>query len=133
MTTDLGYEIEYSKLTTEFIESQLVDTEFPIGMRVRLSLADAALNLEHQSAIRVLVEQNHRGSAYALVRSQVEACFRGLWVQRLATDLDVESIGKYGAEPFPHYFREMAKDLDTALDASVLSLKFSYKTWRLSR
>lgn len=120
MTAELEYEIVYSKATTDFIEALLVDTEYDSSDRVRLALAYAALNLEHQSAIRVLVEQHHRGSAYALVRSQVEACFRGLWVQRLASNDQVKSIKDHGAEPFPRYFRDMAEALDGALETERL-------------
>jgi hypothetical protein len=119
MTPELEHEIEYSRLTIEFIENELMHTEYPNEDRVRLSLAYAALNLEHQAAIRILVEQNHRGSAFALFRSQVEACFRGLWVQRLASDEQAEAIRRDGAEPFG-YFRDMAAELDAALGTANL-------------
>jgi hypothetical protein len=114
MTPELEYELEYSKLTTEFIESILMNTEYQNSDRVVLVLAYAALNLEHQSAIRILIEQNHRGSAFALVRSQVEACLRGLWVLRFSSEDEVKSIKDDGAEPFPK-FRPMTVALDSGL------------------
>jgi hypothetical protein len=119
VTPELEYEIAYSKLTTDFIETVLSDADFMNETRIRLTTTYARLNIEHQSTMRILVEQNHRGSAFALLRPQIEACFRGLWVQQLASEIDVEAIRKDGAEPFPK-FKKMAKDLDDALSADGL-------------
>jgi hypothetical protein len=128
VTPELEFELEYSKRTTEFIENSLMDTEYHYSDRVRLVLAYAALNLEHQSAIRILIEQNHRGSAFALVRSQVEACFRGLWVLRFSSDDEVKSIREVGAEPFPK-FRSMTTALDSGLGTVDLFQGIA-RSWR---
>jgi hypothetical protein len=127
MTPELEYEIVYSKATTKFIDDLRLDTDYQPTPRVRLAMAYAALNLEHQSAMRLLIEQNHPGSAFALMRSQVEAWYRGLWVQRLATDIQVESIWK-GAEPFDS-FKTMAAALDTDLGTQGL-LRGIANSWK---
>jgi hypothetical protein len=82
-----------------------------------LSLAYLSLVLEHQKAIVSLVDLNLRGSAFALLRSQVEAAFRGLWVGRIATDQQIADIDENDAEPFGK-FREMAKKVDEAYHAN---------------
>jgi hypothetical protein len=69
VTPELEYQIAYSKLTTEFIGNVVSDADFKNETRVRLTTTYARLNLEHQSAIRILVEQHHPASAFALLRS----------------------------------------------------------------
>jgi hypothetical protein len=82
-----------------------------------LSLAYLSLVLEHQKAIVSLVDLNLRGSAFALLRPQVETAFRGLWVGRIATDQQIADIDENDAVPFPE-FREMAKKVDEAYHAN---------------
>ena len=55
-----------------------------------------------------------RGSAAALLRSQVEAVVRGLWAYSLATADEVHAIGQKGGEPFPS-FRNMVIAVDREL------------------
>src|SRR4051794_25979804 len=56
--------------------------------------------LQHQSAIILLVRNNLRGSALALVRSVFEAVYLSLWVQFCATKEQADKIKK-GRFNFP--------------------------------
>jgi uncharacterized protein DUF6988 len=50
------------------------------------------LALEHQAAINLLIRQKHPGSAMALVRSVIEAMYKGAWVIAKASERDAEKI-----------------------------------------
>ena len=50
------------------------------------------LALEHQAAINLLIRQKHPGSAMALVRSVIEAMYKGAWVIAKASETDAEKI-----------------------------------------
>ncbi len=103
---------QYSISSHDFIWSQLQGTPFPSSPRFDLVLAYVSITLEHQHAIINLVGLKLVGSAFALLRPQVETAFRGLWVNLIATDEQVTAIAKDGKEPFPK-FRDMASELDT--------------------
>jgi hypothetical protein len=92
--------------------------------RGSLVFAYVALVLEHQHAIVVLIRSSLIGSALALLRPQVEAAFRGLWVNLIASDDQVTAIGQTGKEPFPK-FRQMAKELDEAYHSDGWLLGFA--------
>ncbi|WP_348269422.1 hypothetical protein P8936_11685 [Edaphobacter paludis] len=130
MTPELEDELVNSKAITKLIDDLRVNTDYEPTPRASLTMAYAALNLEHQSAICVLIEQHHRGSAFALLRSQVEACYRGLWVQRLATDVQVEAIWKRDAEPFPRSFKLMAEAIDADLATEDLFQGIVNSSWK---
>jgi hypothetical protein len=97
----------------DIIWKQLVGASFPNTVRSSLVLAYFALALEHQQAISKLVEAKLFGPAFALMRVQLEAEFRGMWVNLIATHVQVSCIADHGDKPFPE-FRAMAKALDSA-------------------
>jgi hypothetical protein len=113
MTMSVDKALKYSYDFHQFILSQLSGTRYAETPRTLLALAYAAITLEHQYAILTLSRNNIRGSALALLRSQVETAFRGLWAIKCAADDQVEKIGQGEDKSFPH-FRDMAKVLDTA-------------------
>lgn len=57
---------------------------------VLIGMIDAAL--EHQSAITLLIREDHHGSAMTLVRSVVEAMYRGSWIVAKASEADAEKV-----------------------------------------
>ncbi len=116
--------LQYSVTSYEFIRSLLSGTQFPSSPRNDLVYAYVALVLEHQNAIVNLIRLNLLGSAWALLRPQVETAFRGLWANSIACDEQITAIGQRGEEPFPP-FRKMADELDTAYDARGWLLGFA--------
>jgi hypothetical protein len=91
---------------------------FPIEPtdRNRLVGAYISIMLEHHRAIRALLDEGYPGSASTLLRSQIEAGFRGLWVNLIGTDAQVQQIIKKDKEPFPR-FRTLARLLDRSYRA----------------
>jgi hypothetical protein len=116
--------IRYSTAAHGFIWSQLQITAFPSNPRFDLVLAYVAIALEHQHAIINLVGLRLIGSALALFRPQVETTFRGLWVNLIASDEQVNAISHNGEEPFPR-FRQMATELDTQYRADGWLARFA--------
>jgi hypothetical protein len=108
----------------EFIHSHLTGTKFPSNPRNDLVYAYIAIVLEHQGAIIELIKLKRDGSALTLLRPQVEAAFRGLWVNQIASEIEINCIGQHGEEPFPR-FRDMAKKLDDAYGSDGWLLIFA--------
>ncbi|TCG04911.1 hypothetical protein BZM27_37435 [Paraburkholderia steynii] len=71
---------------------------FSTTMRSRVAVALQHLCIEHHQGAHTLIEQNVRGSAFALYRPQFEAYARGLWYQYCASDANVDRYMQ-GAEP----------------------------------
>lgn len=109
--------LKYSNGVHELIWSQLKDTPFPSDARTSLVLAYVSIALDHQEAILRLVDMKLRAPAFALLRLELETVFRGLWVNLIATEEQVTSIGQQGAEPFPYPFSKFATDLDKSYGA----------------
>jgi len=108
--------LQYSDGAHECVWNQILGTKFTSTSRTSLVLAYEAIALEHQRAISTLVRAGLKGSGLALMRSQLETALRGMWVNLIASDIQVECISQHGDEPFPK-FRPMVKQLDSAYGA----------------
>lgn len=120
--------LKYNMDSYKTMQEQLSNTPIESKPRSDLVLGYLALMLEHQDAITKLVILKSKGSAFALLRPQVESAFRGLWVNLIASDAQVTAIRKDGAEPFPK-FRDMANELDNRYSANGLLLGLA-SHWR---
>ncbi|MDR5748908.1 hypothetical protein QCE73_37690 [Caballeronia sp. LZ029] len=83
---------------------------FATTMRSRVAVALQHLCIEHHQGTHTLIEQNVRGSAFALYRPQFEAYARGLWYQYCASDADVK---RYVNGTEPPRIGKIASDLAT--------------------
>ncbi len=81
------------------LSSTLADgIQIPSADRIRIAAALFHLCTEHHQGIHTLSEHGFFGSAFALLRPQLEAFVRALWFHRCANDSQVASfIG--GREP----------------------------------
>jgi len=98
------------------IWKQIDGFAFPNSRRNQLVGAYISIMLEHHRAIRALIDDGYAGSAFTLLRSQIEAGFRGLWVNLIGSDAQVEQIITKDKEPFPR-FRTLARLLDRSYRA----------------
>ena len=103
--------LEYNKGASGAVWSQLSGATLPSSPRNDLVWAYVAIAIGHHQAIHSLASQQLIASASALLRSQIETLFRGLWVNAIATDEQVNAIRGGSEKPFP-VFRQMAADLD---------------------
>ncbi|CAE6900396.1 hypothetical protein R69749_08116 [Paraburkholderia domus] len=109
--------------------SDLVDgAMFDSTLRARVAVSLHHLCLEHHRAAHVLIDNDVRGSAFALYRPQFEAYTRALWFHVCASDSALEGfVG--GGEPPP--MGELASDLAKTLGSQgevVRSVK--EQSWR---
>src|ERR1017187_1745630 len=99
------------------IWGQIDGFPFEPTQRNRLVASYISIMLWHQSGIRAVLYEGYAGSAFTLLRSQIEAGFRGLWVNLIGKDDQIEQIIKKDREPFPR-FRTLARLLDRSYNAS---------------
>lgn len=79
--------------------ASLIDgLSFDTSDRNRLSESLLHLCIEHHTGIHTLVDHGVCGSAFALIRPQLEAYVRGVWYGLCATDADVAKF-LAGSEP----------------------------------
>jgi len=90
-----------------------------VDNKTQLLLEYFSTALEHQAAIILLVRNNLRGSALALVRSVFEIVYRSLWVQFCATSEQADKIKK-GPFDFP-FMGQMVSEVDKTLATSFFS------------
>lgn len=67
-------------------------------MRNRLAVAQHGTALEHHHAIAILLREERRTSAFALLRPLWEAYIRGVWLMHCVPDEEIES---YWSKPLP--------------------------------
>jgi len=103
--------LQYNNGALTAVWSQLSGATVPSSPRDDLVWAYVAIAIGHHQAIHSLVTQHLIASASALLRSQIETFFRGLWVNAVATEEQVNAIRGGSDKPFP-VFRQMAEDLD---------------------
>jgi hypothetical protein len=108
--------LEYNKGALTIVWAQLSGATVPSSPRNDLVWAYVLIAIKHHEGIHTLASQNLMAPASALLRSQIETAYRGLWVNLIATDEQVKTIRENDAEPFPR-FRQMAADLDTSYRA----------------
>ena len=69
--------------------SELDGVELPASDRMRAAGAAWWVALEHHSSIILLMHREKHASAFALLRPEIEAYLRGLWLSASATDAEL--------------------------------------------
>jgi hypothetical protein len=95
---------EYRRRATQlhnfFIEKPPAGT-YTSTKRNTVFVALCSLAIEHHGAIIVLTKDDqHIGSALALMRPQIESCLRAIWTLHCATDIEIDAVVKQ-TEDFP--------------------------------
>src|ERR1039458_2160072 len=98
--------LQYNKGALAAVWSQLSGATVPSSPRNDLVWAYVAIAVGHHQAIHSLAIQHLIASASALLRSQIETFLRGLWVNAIATDEQVNAIRGGSERPFP-VFRQI--------------------------
>jgi hypothetical protein len=98
----------WMEASTALIDGRSFDT----SNRSRVGVGLLHLAVEHQQGIYTLVDLGVLGSAFALLRPQMEAFVRGAWYFHCATD---DQLAKFigGGDPPP--FAQMNKDLQQSV------------------
>jgi hypothetical protein len=102
--------------------------EYSNDRRTTLLVGFADQIFEHHEAILFLIEHHLAGSAFALVRSLIEAFFKVHWAVACATDADVEKIATKKRFEFPGA-DDMVKQIDEKLKTDGYFLEFKKNAW----
>jgi len=101
---------------------------FNTTLRARVAVALHHLCIEHHQAAHVLVDNDVRGSAFALYRPQFEAYTRAHWYFACASDAKLEEF-VHGGEP--PGMRKLADDLQETLgQPGEIIRRVKDQTWR---
>lgn len=103
----------------------ITDQQTQLRLPLVLGLIDQAI--EHHEAMLLLITQDMTGSAFALARSIVEGMYRGLWIDRTATDPEVEHFIK--KDEIPIGMGTLAGAIDTAYGTNDAFKNLKNKSW----
>lgn len=106
----------------------LISDEYGDDTRTTLLLGFTDQIFEHHEAILVLLERHLTGSAFALVRSLIEAFFKVQWAAACAEDADVKKIATKRRFEFPGT-EDMVKAIDEKLETDGFFLNFKKNAW----
>lgn len=65
--------------------------------------------IDHREAILLLIAAGARSSAYALLRSVYEACFRGLWTRYVASEVQLQQLARGQLPTFDTVVKTLSK------------------------
>lgn len=85
----LASAIEYHRELGNWTVKRLIGKASHADRRISFPVRCFDVAIEHQNAIVMLCANRHFGSAFALVRILFEACVRGVWLWRCATDQEL--------------------------------------------
>jgi len=91
--------VERSKDLSNWIGEQIDDISLNATRSNRLAAAAFHIALTHHSSVVALVEQGRHVSGFALIRPEIDAYIRGLWLGFLASDEEIERITKADRAP----------------------------------
>jgi len=72
----------------------LLRHEYPGDLKTRMLLAYVDVSLEHHEGIWLLKQSQLTGSAFAMVRPVFDSLFRALWINKVATEVQIEKASR---------------------------------------
>jgi hypothetical protein len=94
------------------LDQLLLCNEYPRNTKTFVLVAYVDIALEHHKAIWLLTKSELNGSAFALVRLPWDALLRALWINKVATEQQIEQASRDELQ-FPH-MRDMRADIKQA-------------------
>jgi hypothetical protein len=91
--------------------------------RSKVAAAFQHLCIEHYTAIHVLIDQDVRSSALALLRPQFEAYVRGVWYYHCASDAALQKLNRGGQPPQLAELIEAVEAVPAYSEGSLARLK----------
>jgi hypothetical protein len=93
-----------------------------------ISVSLAQLCIEHNSSINLLVQKHNYGSAFALVRLQLEACVRSIWFYHCAKENEIKSFLCGGDPPKIQPMIDAIETIDGYTEKQLSAIKS--KVWK---
>lgn len=111
--------IDDAKSLSDWLWDGMHGLQVDAGLRERLALSALVVALHHHKALIFLLENGSYQSFMALLRPQMDAWVNGAWLQRCATEQELEDFasGKSHVQP-----REIFTRLEADLDGGVVAL-----------
>jgi hypothetical protein len=103
--------------------------EYPDDYRTVTVIGFMAQIIEHQEAVLLLIDEDLVGSALALMRPVVEAMYRGLWIDKCATDEEVKRFIE--KDEIEARFTTLAKAIDEKYETHGAFEGLKKRTWSL--
>jgi hypothetical protein len=111
--------LQVSRELADRIARTAQGVQFPASDRSRLSAALMDQVHEHHESIRLLLENDLVGSAFALVRITFETAVRGIWLFRCASD---DEVGQFKADRLEKRFGELIAAVEASVGAPGTAL-----------
>jgi hypothetical protein len=96
-------------------------------LRTPLVIGFMSQAIEHHEGMLLLIMKDMTGSAFALARSIVEGMYRGLWIDRAATDSEVDRFVK--KDEIEIGMGTMAKAIDVAYGSGDAFSDLKKRSW----
>ena len=112
--------INKAETLIQWIDKQIDGLQINSDDKTRVAAACLDMALEHQKAIVLLIANKLYGSAFALARIIFEAYVRGVWLNKCATDAEIE---EYKNDKLNKSFASLIQDIEACegFDEGVLS------------
>jgi hypothetical protein len=108
-------------------KAPLCKHQYPDHLRTVLVAGLIDQNFEHHDALLMLLRNGKPGSAFALSRSIVEGVYRGLWLNFVASDAEVQAFEKN--DELPINMTEVAKAIDAKYQARDFFEDLKKRSW----
>jgi hypothetical protein len=102
--------------------------EYPSNTKNSFLFAYVDIALEHHEAISLLIKSKLFGSAFALVRPLIETMLRALWINAVATEIEIEKASRDKLN-FPS-MSQMVKEIDKSYSTDTFFQSFKGSGWK---
>ncbi len=113
----------------EFINSNLEGFKFPDDPKSVLLVGFLSLSLDHHESVALLIRAKNTGSAFALLRPQLEIVFRAHWVIGCAAATQINQLYQDDFFKFPQ-MKQMASCIDTAFASDRFFMDWKQNSWK---
>jgi hypothetical protein len=102
--------------------------EYPDDYRTTIVIGFISIVIEHHEAVLLLIMHGMVGSAFALGRPIVEGTYRGLWLNAVATDEELQRF--IDKDEIKLSFQEITETLDPAHNTGDLFQELKNNAWK---
>jgi hypothetical protein len=109
------------------VKQFLANHRYPDDLRTVIVIGFTTQIIEHLESMLLLIRGEKVGSAFALARSVVEGMYRGLWINFVATDLEVARFER--ADDIGLTMTELAQAIDRGYRAEHFFENLKQRSW----
>ena len=110
MKSEINSIIEKGRKIEQTIGEMVIKHDYPQGDKHRILVGYYSVLAEHHVSIHLLIQNQLYGSGFALVRAFYEPLYRAHWVNKCASDKEINEIIR-GKDVFPN-MKTMVEEID---------------------